>query len=334
MKDWLKKLKGSNKRLTDLRSIKRVLFSGGGVRGIAFAGALSVLWNESAIDWGQRCPHLDSVGGCSIGALYAFFICLGYSASEIEDIAKKCKPDAFVSMDFSRIFQGRQVSLDSGECAKQLLVDWLMKKCPELQSREQALKLTLKSLKEKKKIELRIYVTHLNSRKVECANENNSVVLALLASMALPPLYANTALLTQVQGSAQSAQDPGEFLYQSKSPLVYAQYADGGLANFFPLLYEEPGTLGFRLLQKPFTMDQVLKTSQPFLSYLTLALDIAVSEKEEYQWQQLSPEQKQMTITIVCGTELGSMDLSIADSEHAQVLEAGKKAVQSFLSCV
>jgi NTE family protein len=301
----------------DLRSITRVLFSGGGVRGIAYAGALSVLWSEKTIDWGQRCPPLESVGGCSIGALYAFLICLGYSASEIEDIAKKCKPDSFVSMDFTRVFPGRQVSLDSGECAKQLLVDWLMKKCTDIQSREQALKYSLKDLKEKKKTELRIYVTHLNSRQVERANENNSVISSLLASMALPPLYASVALLGERKGA-----------------LTLAQYADGGLANFYPLLFEEPGTLGFRLLQKPFTMDQVLKTSRPFLSYLTLALDIAVSEKEEYQWQKLNSEQQKLTVTIVCGTELGSMDLSIADADHALVLQAGKKAMRSFCGCV
>ena len=299
----------------DLRDFKRVLFSGGGVRGIAFAGALSVLWSERAIDWGQRCPALESVGGCSIGALYAFFICLGYSSSEIEDIARRCKPEAFVSMDFTRIFPGKNVSLDSGECAKQLLVDWIMKKCPDLQSRELALKLTIKALKEKKKMDLRIYVTHLNSRTVECANENNSVILALLASMALPPLYANVSLLTDRSGT-----------------LTQDQFADGGLANFYPLKCEAPDTLGFRLLQKPFMMEQVLKTSQPFLSYLTLALDIAVSEKEFYQWQQLTEAQKKYTITIICGTELGSMDLSITDADHTRVFESGKKATRDFFS--
>jgi hypothetical protein len=299
----------------NLRDFKRVLFSGGGVRGIAFSGALSVLWSERAIDWGQRCPALESVGGCSIGALYAFFICLGYSTSEIEDIAQRCKPEAFVSMDFTRIFPGKNVSLDSGECAKQLLINWIMKKCPDLQSREEALKLTLRALKNKKKMELRIYVTHLNSRTVECANENNSVISSLLASMALPPLYANMVLLTDRTGTLQ--QD---------------HFADGGLANFYPLKSEAPDTLGFRLLQKPYMMEHVLKTSQPFLSYLTLALDIAVSEKELYQWQQLTESQKNFTITIICGTELGSMDLSITDSDHAKVFEAGKKAVRDFFS--
>jgi len=307
----------SNKRLSkDIRDFRRVLFSGGGVRGIAFAGALSVLWSERAIDWGQRCPALESVGGCSIGALYAFLICLGYSTSEIDDIANHFKPDAFLSMDFTRVFPGKHVSLDSGECAKQLLVDWILKKCPDLQSREEARKLSFKALKEKKKMELRIYVTHLNSRTVECANENNSVISALLASMALPPLYPNVPLLTDRTGTLQ--QD---------------HFADGGLVNFFPLKWEAPDTLGFRLLQKPFLMEQVLKTSQPFLSYLTLALDIAISEKEIYQWKQLTEAQQKYTITIVCGTELGSMDIAIADSEHAKVYEAGKRAVRDFFSC-
>ena len=139
--------------MSTLQEIKRVLFSGGGVRGIAFAGALSVLWHEHQIDWGLRCPPLESVSGCSIGALYAFFISLGYSSNEIEDIARTCKPDQFVNLDFTRMFSGK-VSLDSGECAKELLVNWLMRKIPEIQSKDEALLFTLAQLKERKKIQL------------------------------------------------------------------------------------------------------------------------------------------------------------------------------------
>jgi NTE family protein len=294
--------------MSTLHDIRRVLFSGGGVRGIAFAGALSVLWNKHHIDWGQRCPPLETVSGCSIGALYALFISLGYSSNEIEDIAFTCKPDKFVSLDFTRIFSGK-VSLDSGECAKQLLVDWLMKKIPEIQSREEALVYTLAQLRERKKIKLRIYVTHVDTRALECADESNSVINACLASMALPPLYPYVELSSQH---------------------VVPRYADGGLTNFYPLLYEDKHTLGFRLIQKPFTIYNVEQTSQPFLSYLSLALDIAISGKEEFQWSQLSEEQKKLTITIVCGTELGSMDLALADKEHGKVFLAGQKAMRDY----
>jgi NTE family protein len=296
--------------VSTLSDIKRVLFSGGGVRGIAYSGALSVLWNEHQIDWGQRCPPLESVSGCSIGALYAMFISLGYSANEIEEIAKTCKPNIFVNLDFTRIFSGKLVSLDSGECAKELLVNWIMKKIPEIQSREEALAYTLAQLRERKKILLKIYVTHIDSRSLECADGSNSVVSACMASMALPPLYPFVQLNSKHQ---------------------VPMYADGGLTNFFPLLYEEPGTLGFRLLQKPFTIHNVQKTAQPFLSYLSLALDIAISGKEEFQWSQLSKEQQDLTVTIVCGTELGSMDLSLTDREHAKVFSAGQNAMKEYI---
>jgi NTE family protein len=294
--------------VSTLHRIKRVLFSGGGVRGIAFAGALSVLWNEHQIDWGQRCPPLEAVSGCSIGALYAFFISLGYNCNEIEDIARTCKPDKFVNLDFTRLFSGH-LSLDTGECAKQLLVDWLMKKVPELQSRDEALRYTLAQLKEKKKIQLNMYVTHIDSRSLESADESNSVISACLASMALPPLYPYVEL---------------------KSSHQVPQYADGGLTNFYPMLYEQPDTLGFRLIQKPFTIQNVEKTTQPFLSYLSLALDIAISGKEEFQWSQLTEEQRKLTVTIVCGTQLGSMDLALTDKDHGKVFAAGQQAMKDW----
>jgi hypothetical protein len=292
-----------------------VLFSGGGVRGVAFAGCLKVLWTEHHIDWGQRCPALHSVNGCSIGALYAFLIALGYTCNEIEDIARTSRPEHFVNIDFTRIFPGKQLSLDSAECVKGLLVDWMMKKCPEVDSVRQALTYTLKELSDRKKIKLGIWVTHLDSRELEKAHDSNSVIQSVLASMALPPIYPSVTLTTN----------------QGKT----AQYADGGLANFFPLLYEPPGTLGFRLLQKPFREDQVKKSQQPFLCYLTLALDIAISGKEEFQWNQLSAAQQQSTITIVCGTALGSMDLGIGDTEQSEVFQAGCRAMKDYMnSCV
>ncbi len=291
--------------------IRDVLFSGGGVRGVAFAGCLKVLWTEHHIDWGQRCPPLHSVNGCSIGALYAFLIALGYTCNEIEDIARTSRPEHFVNIDFTRIYPGKQLSLDSSECVRSLLVDWLMKKCPEIDSVKQAQNLTLKELSDRKKIKLGIYVTHLDTRALEKAHESNSVLDAVLASMALPPIYPSVALKTK-EGN-------------------WAKYADGGLANFFPLLYEPPGTLGFRLLQKPFSEDQVKKSQQPFLCYLTLALDIAISGKEEFQWSQLSAAQQQSTITIVCGTALGSMDLGIGDTEQSEVFQAGSKALREYM---
>jgi len=291
--------------------IKDILFSGGGVRGVAYAGCLKVLWTEHNIDWGQRCPPLNSISGCSIGALYAFFIALGYTVNEIEDITRASRPEHFVNIDFTRIYPGKQLSLDSAECVRTLLVDWLMRKCPDIESIGQARRVTLRELSERKKVKLGIYVTHLDSRALEKAHESNSVIDAILASMALPPLYPSVTLKT--------------------STGTLAQYADGGLANFYPLLYEPPGTLGFRLLQKPFSERQVKQSQQPFLSYLSLALDIAISGKEEFQWNELSLAQQKLTITIVCGTALGSMDLSIADSEQTEVFQAGCKAVREYM---
>jgi hypothetical protein len=130
--------------------------------------------------------------------------------------------------------------------------------------------------------------------------------------MALPPIYPSVPLL-------------------SPSKQI-AHYADGGLANYYPLKYEDPDTLGFRLLQKKIVMDQVLKSSLPFLTYLTLALDIAVSEKEIAQWNELSEKQRSNTITIICGTDLGSMDLSIQDSESSLIFKSGESAVRKFTS--
>ena len=79
----------------DLTSFDNVVFSGGGTKGVAFAGALVQL-NTKGIDWGQRCPPLKRVGGVSIGSFFALLIVLGYSVKEIDDLVSGMTPESLV----------------------------------------------------------------------------------------------------------------------------------------------------------------------------------------------------------------------------------------------
>lgn len=60
--------------------IKNIVFEGGGIRGIAYCGALDHLEKAGQLD------QLERVGGTSAGAITAAFLAVGYSAEEISDI--------------------------------------------------------------------------------------------------------------------------------------------------------------------------------------------------------------------------------------------------------
>ena len=59
---------------------KNLVFEGGGVKGIAYVGALKVLDEEGIL------PNIERVAGTSAGAMVAVLVGLGYSAEELQDI--------------------------------------------------------------------------------------------------------------------------------------------------------------------------------------------------------------------------------------------------------
>lgn len=61
-------------------NFKNIVFEGGGVKGIAYLGAMEV-FNEKGI-----LPAIERVGGTSAGAIYAVATGLNYSVEEVQDI--------------------------------------------------------------------------------------------------------------------------------------------------------------------------------------------------------------------------------------------------------
>lgn len=65
---------------TDSLHYKNLIFEGGGVRGIAYAGALNVLNQRGMLQ------QLERVGGTSVGAITALLLAVGYSTDEMTAI--------------------------------------------------------------------------------------------------------------------------------------------------------------------------------------------------------------------------------------------------------
>jgi NTE family protein len=71
---------------------RNLVFEGGGVKGLAYAGSLAVL-DEAGIT-----PQIERVGGASAGAITATMVSLGYRADEVKS--------TFMNMDFSKFEDG------------------------------------------------------------------------------------------------------------------------------------------------------------------------------------------------------------------------------------
>ncbi|HEY0652009.1 MAG TPA: patatin-like phospholipase family protein, partial [Chryseosolibacter sp.] len=68
---------------------ENLVLEGAGIRGIAYAGAISFLEEKNMI------ADIKKVGGTSAGAIAALTVSLGYSAKEIEDLIYNTKLQKF-----------------------------------------------------------------------------------------------------------------------------------------------------------------------------------------------------------------------------------------------
>lgn len=68
---------------------KNLVFEGGGIRGVAFTGAVSVLEQYGLI------KEIENVGGTSAGSIIGLLISLGYTSAEIKEILISMKVEKF-----------------------------------------------------------------------------------------------------------------------------------------------------------------------------------------------------------------------------------------------
>jgi len=287
---------GYIKRKDKVKEFDGVVFSGGGTKGVAFAGALVQLQVQEGIDWGQRCPPLKRVGGVSIGSFFALLIVLGYSVKEINELVSSMTPESLVHLEFSRVLLEKQVSLDSGMTMRSFLESCISKKLPGIDT----CKLTVHDICARTGIELCIFATHLDSQTLHKVGPEETVLDGLCASMALPPLLPPI--------------------------LLQCGYcADGGIINNFPLDEFPSSTLGLTLKQRKHDIQSILTSSTPFFAYMVTTLEAVLAKKGK-------EEHASRTITIECGGACGAYDLALSDASRKELKEDGKKAVQAFLS--
>ena len=195
----------------DLKRINYLCFGGGGIRGVAFAGALSEMVALTRFDLGS----LKGACGTSIGALYAAAVVIGKSAPFIEHMARTTSLMDFVSPDVTKLF------LNWGFDTQTKLVEWI----DEHFGRRH---LTFRQLYEETGKVLRVTATDLHA--CDCyiidheSEPNMPIARGIAMSMTLPPLFA-----------------PVEHRGR--------MYVDGGIFHNYPVdLFPAEETLGFKVL--------------------------------------------------------------------------------------
>ena len=296
-----------------LPSYDTLVFSGGGVKGSAYGGVLHALRKHLNIDWGLRCPAVNTIVGCSIGSIVALLLVLGYSVAEVQHVIDEAVVDSFLTIQPVALFTKVTLGLDDGSTLRDYLANLIHNK---LQCGvDVARSMTLASLCQRQKMELHISATNMNTQTLTVFKPEThgsvSIVDAIYASCALPPIFA---------------------------PIVIQDvlYADGGILDSFPISYYcDRKLLGFRLLNG--VSDAVLTDLDvssgggpsgitPLVRFLQSVFHLSSVPSDVAMWFALPETVRSRVITIACD---GISSLSVADlqSKKRRLASLGEQAV-------
>jgi NTE family protein len=232
----------------DILESERFVFSGGGLRGIAYLGALLALKDRTGREVHEY-PALKEVVGCSIGAFVALLVAMECTVVEMQTIMQ--------TLDLSKVFEVSYESIittfaiNDATALTKMVVDALaMKNVPT--------NCTFADFSRRFKMKVSVGITDLTNAKFVLASHETTptmpVLTAVVASMSLPPMFP-----PQKWGGMM--------------------LSDGGLMNSFPIdMFPVERTLGFKLawyVDAASPMENVLTYYTRVLQCLQLPLDAA-----------------------------------------------------------
>jgi len=283
----------------DLQAVRTVVFAGGGIRGLAFVGALQELRDARGIDFGARSPKLDTVSGVSIGTLFALMIAIGYTVADITSVASTMRQSDVLNTDPVRLLGG-EISLDTGEKLRTRVETLLQKK-------GYSNTITMDELFHCTKVSLHVVVTDITTASVvhidEKSHPNLQVTTALVASMTLPLIYPPVVA-------------PDGHLW-----------IDGGILENFPVTRFDPQTLlGFDF---KIHIDCRVDT---LINYITRVLYVQQVPLDVVAWNLMSKAHQERCVLIDTGTistirNIGDLTTDMREN----LLRSGKEAIAQKL---
>lgn len=202
---------------------KYLVLKGGGVRGIAYTGAVRAL-EEHHVTQG-----LEKIGGTSIGALVAAMMCVGLNATEMEQLMLDLNVSSFNDGEWYFVGGSRRVRRNYGWYKGNKLEQWLAD-ILEKQTGSDTItfaQLHNMALKDKRFKDLYVTATNLSKQRSEIfsweATPDMQIKTAVRASVSIPLYYAAVLL------------DSTGHLYNKSKGGHYDVYADGGLKANYPI---------------------------------------------------------------------------------------------------
>ena len=155
---------------------ENLVFKGGGVLGMSYAGAIAVLEEKGLLDNVQR------VAGTSAGALTALSLCLGYTAGDLKELMSRTN-----FKDFQKDTNYLKITHDYGLYKGNFLLDWIKE---IIASKDKDPEMTFADLKDCDCWELKVFACNLNTTGLQEFSFEQTpeikIAEAIRASMSIP----------------------------------------------------------------------------------------------------------------------------------------------------
>jgi NTE family protein len=290
-----------------MAQLKNLAFKGGGVLGIAYAGALKVLESKNIL------PQIDKVCGTSAGAITAALVSLNYTADEITTTVKATSFKSFE--DKKDVFR---IATKYGLYAGKTLLAWIEK---AITQKGLAANATFTDFKNHGCKDLHVFSTDLNIQGLKhfsfSTTPNVIVAEAIRASMSIPLFF-----------------EAWQFTNNNPDNHIYV---DGGLIYNFPItVFDEGGipnqeTLGFYLSDlddakevNDLKYDHVFKYVKVLFETMLSAQDIDFEN---------NPTKKDRTV-IINDLGISATNFDLTEEQETALYQSGMKYTTDYLAAI
>lgn len=314
------------------QSYKNLAIEGGGLRGVAYPGALKVLSQNHLLD------SLQTVAGSSAGSILAMLLATGYEADSMVPI--------LMNKSFSELNDGRYFFIGGshrlftrfGWYKGELLRQWF----EELQFKQTGIAgLTFKQLDSLKQLyphkykNLKVVVTNLSLQRYEVLSSQTSpkmpVSVAVAASCSIPMYYQPVLVNEQYQPlePVKEQEDKDAFTFRDTFILC-----DGGLMLNYPYVIFTPDeglTLGLKidngLQYLKYSGANQTRPIHSLSDYLTACYDLSIEAQNATPGNALI---NRHTVLINTGN-FSPKVRKLTKTEISQLLQAGQKGAEEFV---
>jgi len=281
-----------------MSDIENLVFKGGGVLGIAYAGAIEALEEKGVLQ------NIKRVAGTSVGAVIAVLVALKYNSKEIKGILKTTS-----FKDFEDHCDPLRVATKYGLYKGDFLLNWIKGLIKEKTGNENT---TFGELYSNEYLYLKVYATDLTGAILkEFSNEETPDVIvaeSIRASMSIPLFFSAWQFTDNI---------PDDHLY-----------VDGGVLYNYPItaFTDLNKTLGFFLNikkeDKPLEFNNMIKYVERLVDTLIQAQTIV-----------FMADKKQVDASVfIDNLGISPTNFKLTETEQTDLFHEGKKSVLNYFS--